>query len=138
MDEYTPKMEEANASLFRNAQSALNVLDMVEQTTTIESVREVLRTGIQEVQEAYKEAAEQISHARLQTEASHALKVAMKEGVAVETRQVGIEIKFTPVVQEDVEGTVLAVSYPDGGIDYYPTEIDRSAREYAGDSPLSR
>lgn len=69
-----------------------------------------------------------ITHERLQQEASKALRLAMKEGVAYETRQDGDEISFTTVLQKDVEGTVLAVSYPDGGIDYYPTEISLEER----------
>lgn len=133
MDDYTPKMKEADASLFRSAQSAFTVLGGVTQTRTIKNVREVLRASIEEVQEAYKEADEQISHAELQRHASKALKVAMKEGVAFETRQISRDvIQFTSVMKEDVEGTVLAVSYPDGGIDYYPVEVDNSARAYAG------
>ena len=73
-----------------------------------------------------------LTHADIQEAASMALKLAMKEGIAVETRQIGNDIQLTTVVEKDVTGTVLAVSYPDGGIDYYPTEVDRSAREYAG------
>ncbi len=125
MDNYTPKMKEADASLFRKVQSAINILDMVKQTTTIESVKELLRIGIDEVQEAYKIAARQISHEELQRYASIALKRAMKEGVAIETRQLDNPqiVLYSTVLEKDVEGTVLAVSYPDGGIDYYPTEV---------------
>lgn len=72
------------------------------------------------------------THAEVQAGASHALRAAMETNVAHETRQVGDDMKITTVVEQDVTGTVLAVSYPDGGIDYYPTEIDRSSREYAG------
>ena len=66
-----------------------------------------------------------LTHTDIQEAASVALRRAMKEGVAHETRQVGDDIQITTVVQQDVEGTVLAVSYPDGGIDYYPTEISQ-------------
>ena len=138
MDEYTPKMKRADASLFRNTQSALNVLSMVKQTQTIKNVREVLQAGIDEVKEAYMEADEQITHAQLQQHASVALRQAMKEGIAYEVRQVrevleagiGDIIEFTTVMDKDVRGTVLAVAYPDGGIDYYPTEV--KDRQYAG------
>ena len=64
-----------------------------------------------------------LTHTEVQEGASKALKLAMKEGVAHETRQVGDDMKITTVLEQDVEGTVLAVSYPDGGIDYYPTEL---------------
>ncbi len=74
----------------------------------------------------------EFTHAEVQQGASQALRAAMETNVAHETRQVGDDMKITTVLEQDVEGTVLAVSYPDGGIDYYPTEIDRSAREYAG------
>ncbi len=69
-----------------------------------------------------------LTHTDIQEAACRALKLAMKEGIAVETRQVGDDIQLTTVVEQDVEGTVLAVSYPDGGIDYYPTEITRDER----------
>ena len=69
-----------------------------------------------------------LTHTEVQEAASHALRLAMKEGVAHEARQVGDDIQITTVLQQDVEGTVLAVSYPDGGIDYYPTEITQEER----------
>ena len=69
-----------------------------------------------------------LTHTEVQAGASVALRKAMKEGVAHETRQVGDDIQITTVLEKDVEGTVLAVSYPDGGIDYYPTEITEEER----------
>ena len=64
-----------------------------------------------------------LTHTEVQKGASKALRMAMEKNVAHETRQVGDDIQITTVLDSDVEGTVLAVSYPDGGIDYYPTEI---------------
>ena len=63
------------------------------------------------------------THKEVQAGASQALRMAMEKNVAHETRQVGDDMKITTVLEQDVEGTVLAVSYPDGGIDYYPTEL---------------
>jgi hypothetical protein len=131
MGEYTKKMEEANASLFRNAQSAWNVLDMVEQTVTIKSVKEVLQAGIEEVKEAYR--SKVLTHVQVQQGARQALRRAMNEGIAHELRQVGDDLQITTVLQEDVTGTVLAVGYPDGGISYYPTENKDRSRRYAGE-----
>lgn len=130
MEEYTKKVDEANATLLGSAQSALNVLSMVDQTQTIKNVMEVLQMGVEKVEEA--KANRNITHKELQGHASLALKQAMKEGVAYETRQNGDTIIFTAVTDKvDEESIVLAVSYPDGGINYYPTEVDRSSREYA-------
>jgi hypothetical protein len=131
MGEYTKKMEEANASLFRNAQSAWNILDMVEQTTTIKNVKEVLHAGINEVREAYR--SKVLTHTQVQQGARQALRRAMNEGIAHELRQVGDDLQITTVLQEDVTGTVLAVGYPDGGISYYPTENKDRSRRYAGE-----
>jgi hypothetical protein len=72
------------------------------------------------------------THPEVQTGARQALKLAMKKGVAHELRQVGDDLQITTVLQKDVTGTVLAVGYPDGGIDYYPTEVIDNSRKYAG------
>jgi len=64
-----------------------------------------------------------LTHTDIQKGASEALRRAMEDNVPYETRQVGDDIQITTTTQIDVEGKVLAVSYPDGGIDYYPTEI---------------
>lgn len=70
----------------------------------------------------------EFTHEEVQAGASQALRAAMETNVAHETRQVGDDMKITTVMEQDVEGTVLAVSYPDGGIDYYPTEITEEER----------
>jgi len=70
-----------------------------------------------------------LTHTDIQKGASEALRRAMETNIAHETRQVGDDIQITTVVEEDVTGTVLAVSYPDGGIDYYPTEITEEERQ---------
>lgn len=69
------------------------------------------------------------THTEVQAGASQALRAAMETNVAHETRQVGDDMKITSVLETDVEGTVIAVSYPDGGIDYYPTEITEEERQ---------
>ena len=69
-----------------------------------------------------------LTHKEVQQGASEALRRAMETNVAHETRQVGDDIQITTVVEKDVTGTVLAVSYPDGGIDYYPTEVTEEER----------
>jgi len=70
-----------------------------------------------------------LTHTDIQKGASEALRRAMETNIAHETRQVGDDIQITTVVEEDVTGTVLAISYPDGGIDYYPTEITEEERQ---------
>jgi hypothetical protein len=78
------------------------------------------------------------THTEVQTGACVALHAAMETNVAHEIRQVGDDMKITTVVEKDVEGTVLAVSYPDGGIDYYPTEITEEERQLRIASQISQ